>query len=212
MENLFLIATSDDFSSNVQNSKEKLENEFRILEREIDEGIQIVNWIYQLKARLAEVVKIIENVQQKGNMTQQQLWDLGSALFSYEKQGDKRYGIRELIERGRRKLEISKETEGPEKENLNDLEQGCQERLRFIEQRKDSIKEIERKLKEMRNEVDELESSSARMSKSRLQGKLEDLQQEYEQIMSENGELYNFFSNFRSIDFEYKKYKSKVKN
>ncbi|NMJ92700.1 hypothetical protein GLT81_00390 [Nanohaloarchaea archaeon] len=212
LENIFLIKISDDFEENVNDSKEKISNELGLLKREINDGIEIVNWFYQLEVRLAEVVKMTDQALERGELKRQELYDIGNALFSYEKQYDKRYGIKEIIKRARRRLDISKDVQEPRAENLKKLNKAAKERLKFVEQEKADIEEVENKLKDMKDEVEEVRESYHDIPKERLQNQLEEMQKEFEKIMSEDGELNYFFSNIKNVSWEYLKYKHKVKN
>lgn len=211
LESIYFIEISDDFEENVNNSQEKLSNELGRFKRELEEGIQLVNWHYQLEVRFAEVVKMTNQAQERGKLKQQELWDIGSALFSYEKQGEKRYGTKEIIQRARRKLDISKEVQKPEAENLKTLNKATKERLKFIEQEKSDVEQVENKLKDMKGEIEEIRESYHKIPKEKLQAKLEEMQEEFEEIMSEEGELYYFFSNIKNVSWDYQKYESRVK-
>lgn len=206
-----MIKISDNFEENVGNSQEKLSNELGLLKRELKEGIQIVNWFYQLEVRFAEVVKMTDQAQERGELKQQELWDIGNALFSYEKQHGKRYGTKEIIKRARRKLDISKEVQKPEAENLKTLNKAAKKRLEFIEQEKSDVKQVENKLKDIKREIEEIRESYHSIPKQKLQNLLEEMQEEFEKIMTEDGQLYYFFSNIENLSWDYRKYKSRVK-
>lgn len=210
LENIYLIKISDDFEENVGNSQEKLSNELGLLKTELSEGIQIVNWFYQLEVRFAEVVKITAQALERGELKKQELWDVGSALFSYEKQGEKRYGTKEIIERARRKLEIHKEVERPEAENLKTLNKAAKNRLNFIQQEKSGVKQVENKLKEMVKEIENIRESYHKIPKEKLQDELERMQTEFENLMSEDEELYYFFNNITNLTWDYHKYRTKI--
>lgn len=212
LESIYLIKISDDFEENVQDSKEKISNELGILKREIEEGVQIVNWFYQLEVRFAEVVKMTEKALERGELKQQELYDIGNALFSYEKQHGKRYGTREIIERARRKLDIPKEVERPEAENLKTLNRAASKRLKFIQEEKSDIEEVENTLKEMRQEIENIRTNYHNIPKEKLQNELEGMQKEYENFISEDGELYHFFNNIKNVSWKYQKYREKVEN
>lgn len=210
LENIYLIEIADDFEENVSDSQEKLANELGKLKRELKEGIQIVNWYHQLEVRFAEVVKMTEQAQERGELKQEELYDIGNALFSYEKQHGKRYGTREIIERSRRKLEIPKEVKKPEAEDIKTLNKAAKERLRFVQEQKSDVEKVENELKDMVDEVEEIRESYHNIPKEKLQSEVERMENEFEAIMSEDGELYYFFSNIKNVSWDYQKYKSRL--
>jgi hypothetical protein len=214
VENIYLIKISDSFEDNVSSSQEKLSNELRVLRTEIEDGLQVVNWFYQLEARFAEVVEMTEQAQQRGKLKQQELRDIHDALFSYENTQDKELGTAHIIKKSRTKLHMSEEVQKPEAKNLKTLNEAARKRLKFIEQEKPKVQQVENKLDHMKQEIESMNITESYhdIPKDRLQSKLREMQGEFEHIVSEDGELGYFFSNIKNVSWDYYKYKSKVEN
>jgi len=211
MEKLYLIEISEDFHKNVNDSKEKTANELGLLKREVNQGLEIVNWFYQMEVRYAEVVRDSEKARQRGKLTEEELIEIGNALYSYEEQHGRRYGTKHIIEEARRKLNISKDIQENQKESIRELEKGAKKRLYFIRKQEPKIKEIKEEFEHMVEEIEKIRTKYHKVPKEELEKELNSIEDELESLMSKGSPLYDFFSNITNLGWNYTKFRKKVK-